>query len=146
MNLWNRQLTQNSNWKIWRISALASKKRSIKKVKAPSCLKKWIKIKIFFFWFDLVLEARVEILQIFQLLFWRIDDFINSFRLNLTFTKSILAKLTTSLWIIPGLEETCYLGRPWGHRLLRKTTVADESPQGEKTLSRMMKELKMPWL
>ena len=67
-------------------------------------------------------------------------------------TKSISAKLTTQfyqdplLWRIPGLEETCCLGRPWGHRLLRKTTVADESPQGEKTLSRMMKELKMPWL
>ena len=34
------QLTQNSNWKIWRISALGSKKRSIKKVKALSYLKK----------------------------------------------------------------------------------------------------------
>ena len=54
--------------------------------------------------------------------------------------------LSRLLWKITGLEETCYLGRPWGHRLLRKTTVADESPQGEKTLSRMMKELKMPWL
>ena len=29
---------------------------------------------------------RAEILQIFQLLFWKIDDFINSFRLNLTFS------------------------------------------------------------
>ena len=28
-------------------------------------------------WFDLVLEAMAEIFQIFQLLFWRIDDFIN---------------------------------------------------------------------
>jgi hypothetical protein len=36
MNLWNCQLTQNSNWKIWRISAVASKKRSIKKVRALS--------------------------------------------------------------------------------------------------------------
>ena len=30
---------------------------------------------------------RVEILQIFQLLFWKIDDFINSFWLNLTFNE-----------------------------------------------------------
>ena len=29
---------------------------------------------------------RVEILQIFQLLFWKIDDFINSFWINLTFS------------------------------------------------------------
>mgnify|MGYP007086837905 CR=1 FL=1 len=40
-----------------------------------------------FFWFELVLEARAEILQNFQLLFGLIDDFVNSFRLNLTFSK-----------------------------------------------------------
>ena len=61
---------------------LASKKRLIKKVKALSTFifKKKIEIKvIILFLFDLVLEARAEILQIFQLMFWRIYDFINSF-------------------------------------------------------------------
>ena len=46
-----------------------------------------IQILMLFFLFDLVLEARAEILQIFQLLLWRIHDFINSFRLNLTFSR-----------------------------------------------------------
>ena len=82
-------MVKNSNWQIWRISALASKKRSIKKVKALSYFKKMNKIKLkykyFFFWCDIVLETRAEILQIFQLLFWRIDDFINSFWPNLIF-------------------------------------------------------------
>ena len=98
MNLWNCQLTQNSNWKIRRISALASKKRSIKKVKALSTFifKKKIEIKvIILFLFDLVLEARAEILQIFQLMFWRIYDFINSFWLNLTFRNHPFHKLVS---------------------------------------------------
>ena len=38
-----------------------------------------------FCWFDHFLDFRAEILQIFWLLFWSIDDFINSFWLNLTF-------------------------------------------------------------
>ena len=64
MNLWNRQLTQYDNWKIWRIFAIASKKRPIKKVKALSHLKKKIYMKYwYFFWLDLVLEARAEILK-----------------------------------------------------------------------------------
>ena len=64
-------ILQNSNWKIWRISALASKTRSNKKS---------INILFFIYFFeyesaftfliDLFLEARAEILQIFQLLFW----------------------------------------------------------------------------
>ena len=41
---------------------------------------------------DLFLEARAEILQIFQLLFWRINDFINTFWLNLTFSTCIFTK------------------------------------------------------
>ena len=47
-----------------------------------------------FCWFDHFLDFRAEILQIFQLLFWSIDDFINSFWLNLTFTKKFTAKLS----------------------------------------------------
>ena len=37
------------------------------------------KVAILILLFDPVVEAREEILQIFQLLFWRINDFINSF-------------------------------------------------------------------
>ena len=63
-------ILQNSNWKIWRISALASKWGQIKK--------KSINILFFIYFFkyesaftfliDLFSEARAEIFQIFQLL------------------------------------------------------------------------------
>ena len=40
---------------------------------------------IYFQWILLSVTAVSEILQIFELLIWKIDDFINSFCLNLTF-------------------------------------------------------------
>ena len=56
-----------------------------KKVKAISYFKKNNWDINTFFWFCLILEDRAEIIQIFQLLFWRFDDFINLFWFNLTF-------------------------------------------------------------
>ena len=38
---------------------------------------------------------RAKILRIFELLIWKIDDFINSFRLNLTFIKLSLELIKT---------------------------------------------------
>ena len=75
---------QNSNWKIWRISTLKG-------------YIDWVLVfAIVHLYFARCTTAnisnysikpfRAEILQIFQLLFWKIDDFINSFRLNLTFS------------------------------------------------------------
>ena len=64
-------ILQNSNWKIWRISALASKMGSNKKstnILICICFLKYE--SAFTFLIDLFLEARAEILQMFQLLFW----------------------------------------------------------------------------
>ena len=55
MNLWNHQFPKNEP-KIWRITAL----------------------RVF-------IVHRAEILQIYRLILWKIDDFINPFWLNLTF-------------------------------------------------------------
>ena len=64
-------ILQNSNWKIWRISALASKTRSNKKSININIFIYFSKYEsAFIFLIDLFLEARAEILQIFQLLFW----------------------------------------------------------------------------
>ena len=105
MNLWNHWFSKIcSNWKIWRIYALASLKRGqIKKVHIN------ILILIYFFKYesaftfliDLFLEARAEILQIFQLLFGLIDDFINSIRLNLTFSNPHVLLLSVVLSKFP---------------------------------------------
>ena len=62
-------IPQNSNWKIWRISALASKMRSNKKSINILIFLYFFKYEsAFIFLIDLFLEARAEILQIFQLL------------------------------------------------------------------------------
>ena len=74
MNLWNHQFYKKMTRKIWRISAL----------------------RVF-------IVHRAEILQIFWVIFWKIDDFINPFWLNLTFTRFNL-KVTSCLkltqWIL----------------------------------------------
>ena len=64
-------ILQNSDWKIWRISALASKLKSNKKILIFSFSS--------IFLIGLFSEAWAEILQIFQLLFcvnWRFHEFI----------------------------------------------------------------------
>ena len=52
-----------------------------------------------FCWFDPFLDFRAEILQILRLLFWSMDDFINSFWLNLTFSETKMAKFV--FWDVP---------------------------------------------
>ena len=42
---------------------------------------------------------RAKILQIFRVIFWKIDDFINSFWLNLTFTLSTYSRSLVQIWI-----------------------------------------------
>ena len=64
-------ILQNSNWKIWRISAQASKTRSNKKSNIILSFIYFSKYeRAFIFLIGLFLEAKAEILQIFQLLFW----------------------------------------------------------------------------
>ena len=70
MSFWCQQ---NTNKKISRISALASKKRSNQKNKGTLYRKLEdfiLTLLHYFFWFDLFLEARAEILEIFSLVFW----------------------------------------------------------------------------
>ena len=63
-------ILQNGNWKIGRISALASKTRSNKKSNIILSFIYFSKYESkFAFLIDLFLEARPEILQFFQLLF-----------------------------------------------------------------------------
>ena len=63
-------ILQNSNWKIWRISALASETRSDQKnINILFVFYFFSKYEsAFTFMIDLFLEARAEIPQIFQLL------------------------------------------------------------------------------
>ena len=66
-------ILQNINWKIWRISALASKTRSNKKSIITFISIFFLNMKVlsaFTFLMDLFFDAKEEILWIFQLLFW----------------------------------------------------------------------------
>jgi hypothetical protein len=73
-------ILQKSNWKIWRISALASKTRSNQR-----------KVLIFFFLkYESVYTFLIDLLwqksfKSFSCYIGLIDDLINSFQLNLTF-------------------------------------------------------------
>ena len=70
---------QISNWKIWRISALKVYLKLNQKVVGAKKLGQIVLyIEIFNF-----KTVRAAILQIFELLIWKINDFINSFRLYL---------------------------------------------------------------
>ena len=60
-------ILQNSNWKIWRILNKVKQKKSINISIFIYCFKYE---SAFTFLIDLFLEAKAEILQIFQLLFW----------------------------------------------------------------------------
>ena len=66
-------ILQNINWKIWRISALASKTRSNKKSIITFIYIFFLNMKLlsaFTFLIDLFFDAKAVILRIFQLLFW----------------------------------------------------------------------------
>jgi hypothetical protein len=70
MSFWCHHLDQITNEILTRISALASKKRSNQKGSEIKILHLvWCKVALFF-WFDLFLEVRVEILEKKLLVFW----------------------------------------------------------------------------
>ena len=50
-------------------------------------------------WRISIKTLRAKILQIFRVIFWKIDDFINSFWLNLTFTLSTYSRSLVQIWI-----------------------------------------------
>ena len=105
-----------SNSKIWRISALKVYLKLNQKVvritlstyDKPSLNMQKIGSNCPIFNFK---TFRAEILQIFELLIWKIDDFINSFWLYLTFRKTTRKK-SFEWWISRKTPSLCV--RPWG--------------------------------
>ena len=93
MNLMKSSILQNSNWKIWRISALVSKTR-------PNN----ILISIYSFRYESAFTFLINIFKFFSCYFGLIDDLINSFRLNLTFIYFGNFSLKVVVW-------ACCIGR-----------------------------------
>ena len=99
----NTSIFQNSNSKIWRISFrkfwrwISLDIRARYRAIWPNfCIFKLglscvLKAILTTFWLSFKKTFRAEILQIYELLTWKIDDFINSFWLYLTFS-SVLFK------------------------------------------------------
>ena len=88
---------QITNSKIWMISALKVLKLNISRYRKiwPDffCISKLglpcvLKVISTTVWLSFKKTFRAEILQIFELVIWKIDDFINSFWLYLTFNSN----------------------------------------------------------
>ena len=107
MNLWSHRFSKLAtqkfegflNWEIWSWKSLDIGQFDPIFCIFNLCMSYVLKVILTTFWLSFKQTFMAEILQIFELLIWKIDDFINSFWLYLTFRKfNFLNKYFSVSW------------------------------------------------